>query len=447
MNFIKALREWFRKMFSKDIKQAYNIDLAVSEQMLSKISEWERMYSGNASWVDNDSTISLRLEQAIVREFANITLNEMTANVTNKKLDEVFKQATENLNINLQKALATGAMVIKPLGADKVQYVPQSAFIPIEYDVNGRLIKVIFPEVKQVSENEYLIRLEYHSLGYNDGLTITNRAFRSSTADTLGKEIPLESVSEWSSLEPKISYPLMLRPAFGYYVNPIDNTDGHGGVSVFDSAKQLIKYTDTQFGRLEWEFESGERAIHVDEIALNYEDDKPQVDRLNKRLYRGLNIDGGTSSGELFKEFSPQLRQADYIAGLEEYKRSIEFVVGLSYGDISNPQTVDKTATEIKSTKKRKYNTVTAIQNNLKTCLDDLVYALAFYNRLATTNYEFICDFKDSILVDEETERLQDRQDVSMGVMPLWEYRQKWYGEDEKTAKAMTSPSEPDIIE
>ena len=78
--------------------------------------------------------------------------------------------------------------------------------------------------------------------------------------------------------------------------------------------------------------------------------------------------------------------------------------------------------------------------------MDDLVYALAFYNGLTTSGYEFVCDFKDSILVDEETERQQDRQDVSMGVMGLLEYRMKWFGEDEKTAQKML-PQQASVIE
>ena len=46
-----------------------------------------------------------------------------------------------------------------------------------------------------------------------------------------------------------------------------------------------------------------------------------------------------------------------------------------------------------------------------------------------------MCNFNDSILTDEETERQQDRQDVSMGVMSHLEYRMKWYNEDEATAQ------------
>lgn len=453
MNIINAIREWLIKMLTRgDVKKTYGKDVAISISMQHAVQIWSNMYNGHAAWLDKDLGIhSLRLEQAVTREFVNTVINEMSVTISNTKLDDIFKAATKWLNVNLQRGLATGAMVIKPLGDDKVQCVSQDAFVPIEYDVNGRLIKVIFPEIKQVSESTWLTRLEYHSLDYKLGLTITNRAYMSSSPNKLGHEIPLESVEEWANLPTEITYPDMLRPAFGYYVNPIDNTiDGtRAGVSIFHSAYGLIRKADIQASRLDWEFESGERAINVDDMALkvnNGDGKERELPRLNKRLYRGLNIDGG-SSGDFFKEFSPALRQADFIAGLEEYKREIEFAAGLSYGDISNPQTIDKTATEIKSSKQRKYDTVMAIQQQLKACLDDLCYALAFYNELTTSGYDFVCNFKDSILTDEETERKQDLQDISVGAMQLWEYRMKWYGEDEKTAKTMVAGSSADVIE
>lgn len=454
MNILTVIREWVKKMFShSDIKSKLNCDVAISSAMSIAIDEWRDMYSGKASWINpKEGVISLRLEQAIVREFANVTINEMTIKVENKRLDVLFQSALEKLNINLQKGLASGAMVIKPLGGDKVQYVPQSAFIPVEYDVDGRLIKVIFPEVKRISDNDYRIRLEYHSLDYAKGLTIANRAFKSSDGLSIGKEISLSEVKEWAPLPPETVYPQMLRPAFGYYVNPIDNTlDGnHAGISIFDCAKNLIRLADTQFGRLDWEFESGERVIHVDELALKptmtIAGMKLDVPKLKDRLYKSINISGG-ASGEFFKEFSPVLRQADFIAGLEEYKREIEFAVGLSYGDLSNPQTVDKTATEIRASKQRKYNTVTAIQKNLKICLEDLCYALAFHNAITKQGTELTVNFKDSILTDEDAERKQDLQDVSLGAMPLWEYRMKWYGEDKATAKAMVADSSAEVVE
>ena len=45
--------------------------------------------------------------------------------------------------------------------------------------------------------------------------------------------------------------------------------------------------------------------------------------------------------------------------------------------------------------------------------------------------------FVDSIIEDKTTERNNDRQDLAAGIMNDWEYRMKWYNEDEATAKKM----------
>ena len=158
-----------------------------------------------------------------------------------------------------------------------------------------------------------------------------------------------------------------------------------------------------------------------------------------------MNLDDGKDK-ELYKEYSPEMRDEAFRRGLEEYKREIEFNVGLAYGDLSDAQEVDKTATEVLASKTRKYNRVTASQGKLEECLNGFVTALAFYNGSYMSGVEFTCEFNDSILADEESERQQDRQDVSMGVMSLLEYRMKWYNEDEETAKAKL-PEQNQVME
>ena len=59
---------------------------------------------------------------------------------------------------------------------------------------------------------------------------------------------------------------------------------------------------------------------------------------------------------------------------------------------------------------------------------------------------EITIDFDDSIIEDKETERSRDRQDVSMGVMSLAEYRAKWYGESEEDA-AKNLPEQNQVME
>ena len=442
-SFVGFVKGAIRKMFKQtDIKQKINQNICLSNSMADRIEMWSAMYRGNAPWC-KDYVKSLRKEQGICREFANVVLNEMETEVSNENLDKLYKAATRDLNEYLQSGLALGSFVIKPLGNDKVEYITADRFLPVEFDARGRLIDVIFVQVKCVAEDSYYHRLEQHTFK-NNILTITNRAFHSNSNQDIGREVPLEVVDEWSKLPPAICYQGLERPDFGYYRNPIKNEiDGsHCGVSVFDSAIEQIKNVDIQGARLDWEFESGERAINVDIMALQA---KPTVQgkkteyvtpKLNQRLYRGLNIQEGPDK-ELYKEWSPAFREDNILNGMNEYLRQIEFNVSLAYGDLSNPQNVDKTATEVKIAKQRKYNMVTAIQENLKECLEDLVYALAFYNAMTRSGYEFSCTFNDSVLTDEETERTQDRQDVAMGAMELWEYIVKWRGKTEQEAKAI----------
>ena len=93
-----------------------------------------------------------------------------------------------------------------------------------------------------------------------------------------------------------------------------------------------------------------------------------------------------------------------------------------------------KTAEEIKSSKARKYNRVKSNTGKTSGLSGRFCGRIGIYNSMYTSGYEFFCEFSDSILTSEETERQQDRQDVNMGAMTLVEYRAKWYGETEEEA-------------
>lgn len=430
------------------LKQIVGKDITLSDKMIDAINEWKQMLNGRADWI-TDSIVSLGIEEGICREFADCALVEMETSVNNECLDKIYQKNISSLNENLQEGLALGSFVLKPLGGTAAEFVSADKIIPISFGDDGKLNDIAFLTVKKVGETDYFTRFERHYF-INGNLTIENRCFHSQAASDIGLPCSLEAVEEWANIEPgPITYPGMNRMDFGYYRNPIKNkVDASAcGVSVYDSAVDLIRKADIQGARLDWEYESGERAIHVDNKALK-QDKSPGrfgMARLNKRLYRGLNLEAGKDQ-ELLKEYSPEMRDEAFKRGLEEYKREIEFSVGLAYGDLSDVQDVAKTATEIKASKNRKYNRVTAIQNNLYDCLEDFVAGLAFYNSMLNSGYEFSCKFNDSILTDEETERQQDRQDVSMGVMSHLEYRMKWYNEDEATAKKML-PEQINVME
>ena len=429
MGFVSFMKGVYRRMFPiKDIVQALGVNSVLSEDMKAHISLWNKCYFGKADWCDGDKVISLRIESSSVRELANVALNEMTTNVSNDTLNKALEKVKIRLDTFLQRGLAMGEMIIKPLGADTFQCLAQNEYLILERDADGNPTDIVFPEIKKVNKRIY-IRLERHKIT-SMGLTITNAAYVSETENSLGREIPLGYVDEWKDYVPSVTFPVN-RMIFGFYRNPNDNTvDGsNAGISVFETAIEKIKKADIQYGRLDYEFKSAERKIHADLTMV-----KPTKNGSYQLPEVYVDVNGDKE--DFYHEFSPTLRQEGFIAGLEEYRRDIEFDIGLSYGDLSQPQYVDKTATEINASKYRKRNTVNHIQAQLKACLEGLVYAFAFYNRLTLSGYEFSCEFKDSFLNDETTEREEDRKDLANGTLRLEEYRARWRNEDIETAKA-----------
>lgn len=445
----KRFWKGFMQMFGyTTLKQIVGKDITLSDKMIDAINEWKQMLNGQADWI-TDSIVSLGIEEGICREFADCTLVEMETSVSNERLDKIYQKNIASLNENLQEGLALGSFVLKPLGGTAAEFVSADKIIPVSFGDDGKPIDIAFLTVKKVGDVDYFTRFERHYF-INGNLTIENKCFHSQTSRDIGLPCSLEAVEEWANIDPgPVTYPGMNRMDFGYFRNPIKNkVDGSAcGVSVYESAVNRIKKADIQGARLDWEYESGERAIHVDNKALKQDKSTGRfgMAKLSKRLYRGLNLEAGKDQ-ELLKEYSPEMRDEAFKRGLEEYKREIEFSVGLAYGDLSDVQEVAKTATEIKASKNRKYNRVTAIQNNLYDCLEDFAAGLAFYNSMLNSGYKFSCKFNDSILTDEEAERQQDRQDVSMGVMSHLEYRMKWYNEDEATAKKML-PEQNQVME
>lgn len=436
-----AVKKLFTHSKTNGAAAGLGIKPAINGEMLERLMLWSDMWKGRAYWIKG-SVESMRIEQDGVRELASTVTNEMTMKISDRFLQDIFGRAIRDLAEELQEGMASGAMIIKPLGGSRVQFVSQFDFLPVEYDSEKRLTAVVFPDCRKIGD-KYYTRLEYHRID-GKGLTIVNRAYVSSYEYDLGREVKLSEVDDWAALPEQVNYPGVTRPIYGYYHNPIKNTiDGSSiGVSAYDSSVVKIRRADIMAERIDWEFESGERRIHVDIQAINSAGEKAQM--LDSRLYKGLDL---MQKGEdLFKEYSPVLRQDDLIKGFEELKREIEFSMCLAYGDLSNANIVEKTATEMKLSRQRKYNMVTAMQKNLRDCLEDLCYGLAFMNGRTGSGYDFICTFHDSVLTDEETERKQDIQDVSIGAMPLWEYRMKWYGEDEAIAKARVEDSKASVI-
>lgn len=224
------------------------------------------------------------------------------------------------------------------------------------------------------------------------------------------------------------------------------------GVSCYSRGVGLIKETDVRYSQISWEYAAKEAAIHIAESLLktNPDTQKKEYPEGKERLYREVEYNMGAVDKPLLDSFSPDIRDQSFFNGLNQQLRRVEFACNLAYGTLSDPNNTDKTAEEIRASKQRSYSFVEACQSALQDALDDYISAIDFwstiYNLAPPGGYHVSYKWDDSIVVDAEKERQTDRADVAMGAMQLWEYRMKYYQEDEETAKRMVAQP-ADVLE
>lgn len=459
--FIDFVKGVFKKMFDSTTiaKKAFNLDSLMSEKMSTAISTWKSIYEGNAPWVSEYVEASDTPAQ-VANEFARLTTLEMETQITGGKraeyIDKIYQEFIANLDEKLEIGNATGGVYFKPYVSDDKVYInaiAQGDFIPIAFDGDGNLTSVIFVDTFTAGKYIYS-RLEWQRVE-EDKLIIINKAFCAEDKNTLGNEVSLIEVDRWAKIEPVIVINNMPKIFGGFYkvpkANHIDKTSPLG-VSVYSRALKELEKLDKQKSRLDWEYQSGERKTYVDTMALNETqiikngktvNKKANVD---KRLFKSLNV----GKEDFFEDYSPEIRDEAYLRGLDKYKKEVEFACDLAYGTISDPASIEKTATEIKGSKQKSYAVVTKMQAKTEKALNDLIESVdvlcTLYGLAPAGDYEVSYKWDDSLVVDAETERQQDIRDVNLGIMTKAEYRAKWYGETIEEAQK-NLPQEADVIE
>ena len=393
---------------------------------------WRSMYM---------SSQGLRLPAAIAGELARLTTLEMRVSVKGEGgefLEKALGPLMGRLRRELEYAMADGSMVLKPYydGKNlKIDVVNGGSFKPVSWDGNGNITGAVFyQELKK--EDGYYTRVERH--GFENGrYIIENSAYKSRVPGEGGKEIPLTEVDEWKDMAESVVLENIDRPLFGFFRTPAANTVdplSPLGVSVFSGAEDLILDADRLYKNLLWEFESGKRRLYVDITAFD-RDGKGQPKLPDTELFRTIDVN---DSG-FFSEWSPELRNEALQSGLNTVLQRIEFNCGLAYGTISQPSYVEKTAEEIRASKQRSYCFVCDLQRQLRTALEELIYAMGVWAQVYALSKigEYSCgfEFDDSIIADRKAEYEEKVRLVELGVMRPWELRAWYLGESEQLAR------------
>lgn len=466
MNFWEKVKGVFRRMISSQtIESALSIQPAISTPMKDAIELWENMYMNKSPWL-NDDVRPLGLPALIASEKARTATIELEVKVTGeseeaKIIKTSFDKLLSDIEVNLEYGIALGELIIKPYIYTKADgsydfgfnYVKATDFYPLSFSSDGNITECAFVDRIIVKDTVYS-KLEYHKLEGNK-LTVRNLAYKSENSTirsngAIGKElgtpIALAEVPEWANLQEETVLGPVDTMLFAYFKMPEANTidlDSPLGVSGFSKAVDLIQDADEQYADLMWEFEGGQLALDVDRTAFNPTIDskgnpKSVLPKLQDRLYR-RSLDLGTD--DTYNIFSPALRDASILNGLNSILMRIEDACALSRGTLSEYSYAEaRTATELRILKQRTYSANAHIQKNLQNAFENIVDILdiycKLYNIVPAGTYQISYSWDDSIIVDKDTERQVDLLDVDKGIMSKVQYRVKWYGETKEQAEA-----------
>jgi A118 family predicted phage portal protein len=449
--------------------------------MASKIDEWFGWYAADNDFyhqtevsADGRTTykverLSIKPARMVCQEWASLLLNERTQIACDDPASNAFLNGADGrggyfdssrLLTNGQRlmertfAMGTGAWALRVegLGIDaggNMQQSPDARIVAQRFDAR-QIIPLSYDEdsctecafvSKVVIGGKTLDQLQMHLLW--EGRYIIETCF----FDEDGHQVVPEGFAGQlvtNSLTPLFS---LVRPGLEnlyWDYSPF-------GVSVFDDALGGVKLTDAAVDNTYRDIWLGQKMLFLDERLLEKDaHGNVVVPRAkDQQLFRKSEVDTGQS---MIEDYNPDLRVTDNRMALTTALEVLGQRTGLGNGYFSIEGTSGvQTATEVVAEQSDLFRNVRKHENSIEPALRTLVLGILSLARtvkgvtLPEDPGEIRVNFDDSVIEDTDAQRKRDLADVAAGLMMPWEYRVKWYGEDEKTAQSMIDSGVPPV--
>ena len=208
---------------------------------------------------------------------------------------------------------------------------------------------------------------------------------------------------------------------------------------VYANAIDSMKGVDIAFDSYVNEFVLGKKRVMVKPSAQEYLDGEPVFDPDDLAYYvLPEDIEGGA----IIQPIDMQLRTAEHSEAIRIQLNLLSSKCGFGENHYRFDRGSITTATQVISENSTMFRTIKKHEIILESAIKELCRIILHMGNTAmgaglNEDAEVTIDFDDSIIEDKTTERNNDRQDLAAGIMNDWEYRMKWYNEDEATAKKM----------
>lgn len=464
-------------LFSQDAKRVFNIDTITSSEMEKAQNLWNDIIKGNPYWVEGNVR-SINFAKYICQYTAKKTCLDLDVKVEGSDRADFIAKIVDSMvdkviRDKVEDAIGMGGVILKPNGninpSNAIDYVMPWNYVITEQSTNGDILGIVFFDKIQRG-NMFYSRLEYQH--FIDGVTedgvegrfyqIENKAFRSQNETSLGMEIPLESVPEWSMIQPITTITNVEQVLFGYLKMPSNNTIDYSspeGVSIFANCIEELRNLDVAWSRKSDEVDDSQHMTFIDESALTKSGKNGRESRVKlPRFVKGLRM--GVDSSSTIEEHVATLLTEQRVADLNSILSLISTKAGFSQGQfILDRKTGRLTATQIESDDNETVETITDIRIALKAAVKGLVYALNKYCDIVYNlpdGYVNILDenvededifyFKD-LMASFEQDRNRAYQLMLQGIYSKKKYLMEYEGFKEDEAIAMMEEAKAENAE
>mgnify|MGYP002638911882 FL=1 len=338
-----------------------------------------------------------------------------------------------NIRIDGSGDILTGS------GDVKINYVSAENIYPLSW-CNGYISECAFVFPKVIGTKKYN-HIQIHRI-QDDEYVIENHIVENTAG--AGKEIP---VSEWNSLKGFKGMAECVRTGSKERQFVIDrlnivnnwNSDNPMGVAIFANSLDVLQGIDSIYDSYINEFTLGKKRIFVAPEMLGMDLYGNPVfdpdDVIFYQLPEGFLKDGGKP----IESVDMEIRAEQHEKGINDSLNMLSMKCGFGQNHYRFENGSIQTATQVISENSDMFRSINKHELILEPVLKELIRIIARLGKVIGVSVnpetEIVVDFDDSIIEDKQAERQSDRQDVSMGVMSLAEYRAKWYGETEEEAE------------
>ena len=417
------------------LTNVFKIQTQTTQKEIEENSKYAKLYE-NIDDINFNAIFSNKL--------ANYTISDSNINIDgeNKRVDllnmtgqSMWKKAKKIVSM----AFGYGGVIIVPyVKGGKIYYnlVPQDRLTIDETD--GELITgaTVLAERKTISgniNNKTYLRWTNYQI-QNGNMVITQQY-----SDDKGNQIPVPKF--WQDIQEVRTITNVDRVLFGYIKSPINNrktNDKYGVPRTYGCDATILEIKETM-KQLIREYELKEAFVGVDATMFNGKNKLP-----DNGLFKKID----STNDDFFQIYDPQFR--DYTIRLQELYKRLEHEVGTSYGILSEVDSVNATATEIKHAMYDTFTICDDMRSNIEKGMDDFFYACNVlanaFNLSPQGEYEIKFDWSYSLLEDTQTEWNQMTWAENKGIISKVEVRQ-WLKPDEtleESQKAIDEIKEQD---